>query len=208
MTMDQLEATFVGVIGCDLKGAAIAGHLVRSGRRVMIASWPDEGVVRDVAKALGPTAQVCSVEHAGTAELVVLSVAHTQLPEIGSRLGDWSGRTVIDTTRIAPAAHDDAAWTARHLRGASVVKAFNVLPAEVVAEPPEQIGGRRVVFLSGDDRDANRAAAEVVRRCGFAPVVLGALPSSSRLLAPGGYLDGVGLFRERRVIRRGRRPNG
>ena len=39
--------------------------------------------------------------------------------------------------------------------GAIVVKAFNSLPAAVLASDPSQSGGRRVLFMSGNDAMVN-----------------------------------------------------
>jgi 8-hydroxy-5-deazaflavin:NADPH oxidoreductase len=36
-----------------------------------------------------------------------------------------------------------------------------------------QDGGRRVIFLSGDNVDANAVAAGLIERLGFAPIILG-----------------------------------
>ena len=44
----------------------------------------------------------------------------------------------------------------RSLTGAKLVKAFNHLPARLLAEDPGVKGGRRVVFLSSDDEGATR----------------------------------------------------
>jgi 8-hydroxy-5-deazaflavin:NADPH oxidoreductase len=38
--------------------------------------------------------------------------------------------------------------------GARLVKAFNHLPAGILAEDPNVKGGRRVIFLSSDDESA------------------------------------------------------
>jgi hypothetical protein len=39
--------------------------------------------------------------------------------------------------------------------GARVVKAGNTLGADVLGSDPQGAGGRRVIFISGDDADAN-----------------------------------------------------
>jgi hypothetical protein len=59
--------------------------------------------------------------------------------------------------------------------GASLVKAFNHLSAEVLAEDPNVDGGRRVIFLSSDDQRAANKVAKLLERLGFAPVWLGRL---------------------------------
>ena len=56
-----------------------------------------------------------------------------------------------------------------------MVKAFNTLPAAVLASDPAQDGGRRVLFVSGNDASANADTASLIERLGFAPITLGEL---------------------------------
>ena len=68
------------------------------------------------------------------------------------------------------------------LPGASLVKAFNHLPAQILAEDPDVGGGRRVVFFSSDDHNAANKVAKLVERLGFAPVWLGKLTEGGLLV--------------------------
>jgi hypothetical protein len=68
------------------------------------------------------------------------------------------------------------------LPGASVVKAFNHLPAKILAEDPKVEGGRRVVFLSSDDQTAADKVAKLAEQLGFAPVWLGRLTEGGLLV--------------------------
>ena len=61
------------------------------------------------------------------------------------------------------------------LSGARVVKAFNTIPAPILAPSPEEDGGRRVVFLSGDDPDTRKDVSALIDDLGFAPMDLGSL---------------------------------
>ena len=60
---------------------------------------------------------------------------------------------------------------AEKLRGARLVKAFNTLPAAVLAADPSEAAGHRVLFLSGNDAEANSTVAALVAKLGFAPTV-------------------------------------
>jgi 8-hydroxy-5-deazaflavin:NADPH oxidoreductase len=71
---------------------------------------------------------------------------------------------------------------ARALPGARLVKAFNHLPAAILAADPAVAGGRRVIFLAGDDVDAVETVAALVERLGFAPVRLGRLAEGGLLV--------------------------
>ena len=47
--------------------------------------------------------------------------------------------------------------------GARVVKAANTLGADVLGSDPHEAGGRRVIFISGDDADAKADVVRAVR---------------------------------------------
>jgi predicted dinucleotide-binding enzyme len=71
---------------------------------------------------------------------------------------------------------------AQALPGARLVKAFNHLPARVLAEDPAVNGGRRVVFLSSDDESATATVAALVEQLGYAPVNLGKIAEGGLLV--------------------------
>jgi 8-hydroxy-5-deazaflavin:NADPH oxidoreductase len=74
------------------------------------------------------------------------------------------------------------------LKGARVVKAFNTLPAAILAKVPAESGGRRVLFVSGNGDAANAQVASLIERLGFAPIVLGKVAEGGRLQQFGGPL--------------------
>ncbi|MCU7369932.1 hypothetical protein PEC18_03355 [Paucibacter sp. O1-1] len=56
-----------------------------------------------------------------------------------------------------------------------MVKSLNQLPAKLLASDPVEHGGRRVMFLAGDDGRAVGVVAKLVGDLGFAPIALGTL---------------------------------
>jgi hypothetical protein len=116
--------------------------------------------------------------------------------EAVSGISDWTGRVVVDATN----AIDFPAFTPKDLGGrlsteivaqavpgAHVVKAFNTLPAAVLAADPVTDGGNRVVFLSGNDAEANTQVAGLAGKLGFSAINLGNL-TQGRLAQFGGPL--------------------
>jgi predicted dinucleotide-binding enzyme len=101
---------------------------------------------------------------------------------------DWSGKIVIDATNAHAAPPELLAGrlssdiVAGAFRSASVVKAFDYLPARVLARNPAQDGGHRVMFFAGNDDDANATVTALVEQLGFAPVLLGRIDEGGRLL--------------------------
>jgi 8-hydroxy-5-deazaflavin:NADPH oxidoreductase len=131
------------------------------------------------------------------AEIVILAAPFTAVAEIARAGRDWTGKIVIDATN----AIDFPAFTptdlggrpssevvAGQLSGARLVKAFNTLPAAVLAADPSQAGGRRVLFISGNDAEADSKVTTLVEKLGFAPITLGKLAEGGLLQQFGGPL--------------------
>ena len=68
-----------------------------------------------------------------------------------------------------------------HLPGARVVKTFNTLLARILAQEPRVGNGKRVLFISGDDKDAKSKVIEIINEMGFAAIDLGTLAGGGRL---------------------------
>ncbi|WP_372715710.1 NADPH-dependent F420 reductase [Novipirellula sp.] len=78
--------------------------------------------------------------------------------------------------------------------GASVVKTFNTMWARVLKRDPQTEQGKRVLFLSGDDADANKKVVSLVSSWGFEPVDLGAISEGGLLMQFGGPLTTLSLI--------------
>lgn len=76
------------------------------------------------------------------------------------------------------------------------MKAFNTLLAAVLASDPNQAGGKRVVFLSGDDAAAKSTVGQLIDQLGFFGIDLGSLAVGGRLQQfPGGPLPALNLIK-------------
>jgi 8-hydroxy-5-deazaflavin:NADPH oxidoreductase len=71
---------------------------------------------------------------------------------------------------------------AKAMPGATVVKAFNQLPAGVLARDPSQDGGRRVVFVASNDDKAAATIKALAEQLGFSPILVGRIDEGGRLL--------------------------
>jgi predicted dinucleotide-binding enzyme len=79
--------------------------------------------------------------------------------------------------------------------GARVVKAANTLGAAVLGGDPHVAGGRRVIFLSGDDDEAKSEVARLFEKAGFSVIDLGGLRDGGEMQQVHGPLAGVDLIR-------------
>jgi predicted dinucleotide-binding enzyme len=75
------------------------------------------------------------------------------------------------------------------------VKAANTLVAAVLGADPHEAGGRRVIFLSGDDAGAKSEVAALFDEAGFAVIDLGGLHDGGEMQQVHGPLAGVNLVR-------------
>ena len=120
-------------------------------------------------------------------------------------LPDWNGRIVIDANNPIEAplfkpvdlkGRVSSEVFADLVPGARVVKAFNHLRAEVLANNPKADGGQRVLFYCGNDTAAKVEVAALIDRIGFVGIDLGLLAVGGKLAQfPGGPLPNKNLIK-------------
>ena len=154
--MTSLQQEQVGIIGAGALGRAIAGHLARCGIPGVICNSRAPATLEALVRTLGPTIRAATLEEAVGPEIVVMAVPWASVPEVLERSPEWEGRIIIDATHPpfredgGPLGRDVASPADRIVAlapGAHVVMAFNTLSATVLAQPPTEAGGRRVIFF-------------------------------------------------------------
>lgn len=185
------------ILGSGAIGSAIARQFARKGIDVLLANSRGPASLASIVKELGKNVTAVSVEEAARADVVILAVPFTAVPEAVRGIARWEGRIVVDATnaidfpQFTPSDLGGRLSTeivADAVPGARVVKAFNTLPAAILAEDPAKDGGRRVLFVSGNDAKANAEVASLIEKLGFAPIQLGNLAEGGRLQQFGGPL--------------------
>jgi hypothetical protein len=151
-----------------------------------------------VVEALGDGVSAGTVEDAAAAGLVVLAVMWPDMAPAVEGL-EWEGRVVIDPTNdFEPGDLDgrtSSEVVADLVAPARVVKAANTLAAAVLGADPGQPGGQRVIFLSGDDTQANGEVSALFEDAGFYVINLGGLREGGRMQQFGAPLAGENLLR-------------
>jgi predicted dinucleotide-binding enzyme len=188
----------VGIIGAGRLGQAMARTALRAGRDVVIANSRGPESLASVVTTLGEGVSAGTADKAASAGIVVIAVPWDRLPEAVQGI-DWNGQVVIDATNDW-AADDLQGRTSSELvadlvAGARVVKAANTLGAEVLGSDPNEAGGRRVIFVSGDDADAKGEVVALFQDAGFAAIDLGDLATGGAMQEIHHPLAGLNLIR-------------
>ena len=176
------------IIGSGKIGSALAWHFARNEIPVAIANTRGPQSLAALAKELGNTVVPQTLQDALQADCIILAVPFGSLHSVASARPDWKGKLVIDTTNAFGVPLEvlgdspSSSLVARTFPGSGVVKAFNHLPAALLASDPAAHGGRRVVFLSSDDATASEAVAALAGQLGFAPIELGKFADGGALL--------------------------
>lgn len=196
----------VTVIGAGNMGAAFVKQLTRAGHQVNVTARHFEKAQTVAAANPGATA-VASDNAAATAEVFVLATAYDDAVNALKSVGDLSGKVVIDITNPLTAdymgltiGHSTSAAEeiAKAIPGAEVVKAFNTVFAQMLADGADLGNGQHLsVFVASDSERAKQTAKVLAESMGFSTVDAGGLKNARYLEAVAGlniYLGyGAGL---------------
>ena len=189
----------VTVIGAGNMGSAFVRQLARAGHQVSVTAR-DSGKAAQVASA-NPGARAVKIAGAATgADAVILATGYADAVSALQAVGDLKGKVVIDITNPLTAdymgltiGHSTSAAEeiAKAVPGAEVVKAFNTVFAQVLAEGADFGNGRKAsVFIAGDSERAKQTAGAIAESLGFAVVDAGGL-KNARYLEP---LAGLNVY--------------
>jgi hypothetical protein len=165
----------VVIVGSGNVGTALAANLRSLGHHVRIASrtpGPD-GIGLDGAAA--------------DADLTILAVPFPAVTEVVPRLGLRPGSVLVDATNPfgRPVPDGLPSGTALVVKaagdGVHVVKAFNVLGAEHMTEPPLPDGNRPLLPVAATDDSARHLVAGLANDMGFDAVEINGLDDAGLL---------------------------
>lgn len=180
----------IGIIGAGFIGRAVASLAVRNGHEVMISNSRDPRSLGSTVVALGCKAGTAQ-QAAEFGEAVVVAIpffAHRSVP-----VGPVAGKPVLDANNYYPERDGHipeldgeetttSEMLAVHLVGAHVVKAFNAILQQDLAEGGTAPGtpGRRALPIAGDDEAAKQIVAGLHDQFGYDVVDAGPLSQGWR----------------------------
>lgn len=176
----------IAILGAGRVGTTLGRRFVEAGHDVCYGVR-DPG---DPKHASVPGAVMSIVDTAARADLVVLTTSWVGAEATLRAAGDLTGKVLVDATNpIGPGmvlthgtTDSGAEQVSRWVPGARVVKAFNSVGMEIMANP--RFGdARSVMWLCGDDDAACVAVMRLATDIGFEPVRLGPL-ARARFIEP------------------------
>lgn len=191
----------IGIIGSGNIGSTVGTLWVKAGHQVLFSSRHPEQL-KPLVDGLGHLARAGTVREALTfGDVVFIAVPYGAYPQLGKDYAkQFPGKIVLDAGNAVlvrdgeiakPARENGVGLTsAKLLAGARIVRAFNIMNFRKVANLSNRPEGRLAMPIAGDDQEALKVAAGLVRDAGFDPVEVGGL-QRSKLFEQGGPLYGA-----------------
>jgi predicted dinucleotide-binding enzyme len=189
----------ITLIGTGNMGSGFAKQLAAAGHQVRVTG-------RDLNKANALASQFTNVnaysaaEALGDSEVIIVATAYGDAAAALQSLGDISGKIVVDITN--PLSADYMSLTVGHTTSAAeeiakavpqanVVKAFNTLFAQVLADGPKFANDQTgTVFVASDNERAKQTVTALAQSMGWNVQDTGALVNA-RYLEP---LAGLNIY--------------
>jgi predicted dinucleotide-binding enzyme len=176
----------VGVLGTGEVGHALGTGFVANGHDVLMGSRKaGNEKARAFVKQAGPKASAGTFADAAKfGDVVVLATKWTGTKgaiDLAGGAKAFAGKVVLDVTnpldtakggyRLTLAGDDSGGeQVQRWLKGAKVVKVFNIVGAADMVNPRFP-GGPPDMFICGNDEGAKRTTGEICRQFGWPPVI-------------------------------------
>lgn len=193
----------IGMIGAGNIGKAVAAHLLKNGYTVKIGNSKHPDSLKETIAQLGNGATAVTANEAAEADIVFLALPWMHVKTL-TQITNWNNKVVIDATNhfVTPdmqvadlGSRSSSEEVQDYLPGARIVKAFNTLFFKILAANPVEANGHRVLFVSGDDKEAKAEVSEMIKDIGFAPVDLGSLSAGGKLQQAKGALSLLNLIK-------------
>jgi len=181
----------IGLIGSGHVGGALGTRWARAGHQVFFSSrHPASEQIQTVLRDAGPSAQAGTVpEAARSSDVIVLATPWSTTQQALEAAGDLRSKIIVDTTNpllpdlsglAVDASSSGGEQVAKWAPGAHVVKAFNTIGYNIMADP--NLAGQQATLLyCGDDGNAKSVVQTLAAEIGFDPFDIGPL-TRARLL--------------------------
>jgi hypothetical protein len=182
----------VTLVGSGNMASGFARQLAAAGHRVTVTGRNAEKAAA-LAKQHAGAQAAAPAQAAREADVIIVATPYEAAASALRALGDLQGKVVLDITNpLTPdymgltIGHQTSAGEeiARAVPGAEVVKGFNTVFAQVLADGADFGGGQKVtVFLASDSERAKQTVRALAESLGFQAMDAGGL-KNARYLEP------------------------
>jgi len=187
----------IGIIGSGRIGGTVGRLWAYAGHQVLFSYSRDAANLKALAATVGPGARAGTpAEAARFGEVVLFAPPWMLVDDALREAGSLAGRILIDTTNpYGPNGVEDlgpnnsaAQEVARRAAKAHVVKAYNTLPADVLATSGREMRAAQLaMFFCGDGAEAKQVVSNLITASGYLPIDTGPL-AFARYQEPNGPL--------------------
>jgi len=187
----------IAVIGAGMVGGTLGRKWARKGHAVTFGTRRgQEESLGDLLAQAGPTAKTAPVAQAASeSDVILLAVRWEGIEQAIIDCESLAGKIVIDPSLpllqdfsglSAGTTTSGGEMVAEWAQGAKVVKAFNHMGAEIMADPAFD-NSKATAFFCGDEPEAKAIVGSLIADLGFDPVDAGPL-RMARFTEPLGFL--------------------
>ena len=191
----QANSETIAIIGTGNVGSTLGKIWAAKGHEIIYGSrTPTSTRVQQLVRESGKNAMsTTQADAARRADVVMIPIPPTAIPEVIDALGNLEGKLIIDTTNWwgfegswATSPRDPRESLAEQVQAlapeANVVKAFNTMNYAVMADPSVS-DGPVTVPIAGDSSSAKARVAALVEDVGLEPLDVGPLAAAEYLLS-------------------------
>ena len=179
----------VGILGSGLMGSKLGTIFARAGHDVVFSYSHSERKLKTLARKAGKRARAGTPREAvEDADVVLLAVHWNRVGDVLRKSGSLAGKVLMtcsmpmndnNTALVVGRTSSGAEQLARKARGARVVSAFSTIPSEVLFDVfrkrKQERRKRPDLVYCGNDEDAKKLVARLIRDVGFDPIDVGPL---------------------------------
>ena len=189
----QANSETIAIIGTGNVGSTLGKIWAAKGHEIIYGSrTPTSTRVQQLVRESGKNAMsTTQADAARRADVVMIPIPPTAIPEVIDALGNLEGKLIIDTTNWwgfegswATSPRDPRESLAEQVQAlapeANVVKAFNTMNYAVMADPSVS-DGPVTVPIAGDSSSAKARVAALVEDVGLEPLDVGPLAAAEYL---------------------------
>ena len=191
----------IGLLGAGTVAQAFARHAIASGHEVVFSNSRGPETLQALVEQFGEKASAGTMEEAASLEVVLLAVPWKHVQSALQNISEWKNQILIDPTNpidetgvVNLIGETSSQVVAGYAPGARLVKAMNANFMENFEKEPRVGQLRRVIFVSGDFKEAVGVVADLFESFGLAPILLGSLEKGGRMQQVGNTLAGHDFF--------------